>query len=308
MFIIINPRASGGTAMKKWSGIERSIRAADPSLTARTMNGQSIDSMIARALDAGERDFVAAGGDGTVNVLLNTLLTHASAQQVQRLRLGAIGIGSSNDFHKPYAHRHGGENISVKTDFSHATPRDVGCLTYTMDRRNVTKYFLVNASVGVNAEANLYFNNPDAVLRWLKRIHTGSAIFYAALRNMLVFRNIPVRIGSHGYGPCNMNLTNLGIVKNPHFSGDLSYGTAMPAKNGTFMIYMAHDMTRVELLHLFRGLRRGEFTHTRTTASWETDTLRISSAHPFAVEYDGEIITTKSVHFNVLQHHIKVCP
>jgi diacylglycerol kinase family enzyme len=40
---------------------------------------------------------------------------------------------------------------------------------------------------------------------------------------------------------------------------------------------------------------------------WRTDRIKISSDREFAVEFDGEVITTKSIEFSVIPRLIKVC-
>ena len=58
------------------------------------------------ALRDGTRVFVAAGGDGTVHALVERarrIARHDSRSPT--LPFGVVGLGSSNDFHKPVARR-----------------------------------------------------------------------------------------------------------------------------------------------------------------------------------------------------------
>ncbi len=148
----------------------------------------SVAESIGEALDRGERHFVAAGGDGTVNLLLNTLLA-LKPERETGLAVGAIALGSSNDFHKPVQPWQCTGGISCKIDFSAATPRDVVHVSYSGKGGEACRFFLINASAGLTAEANAFFNNTDRLLGWLKQRYTDPAILYAAIRTILRYRN-----------------------------------------------------------------------------------------------------------------------
>ena len=309
MIVFINPTAGSDTALKKWKGIVPALHSSGTPLRTHMLNGQpSIQEEILNCLRAGETDFVAAGGDGTVNALLNALLSVSSGDQIRNIRLGAIGLGSSNDFHKPFIPDQLIDNIPYKTNFNQSLPRDVGCVSYEENGTPTTKYFLINASVGITAEANHFFNNPDMILRPLKRFHTPSAILYAAIKTILTFRNFQVRLHDDELGEFASNVTNLGIVKNSHFSGNLSYDGPISYDNGKLTVHLSFDMGRIEVLRLMEALSHGKFSSIKNTRSWLTPSITVSASHPFTVEFDGEIIATNSAKFSVLPKHIKVCP
>ena len=308
MIIFVNTEASGGAAGKRW----KKLVTAQPSSIFRgnavlTHGSALTESAVRQALDDGEREFAAAGGDGTVNMLLNTLLTLCEPEEIESLRLGAIGIGSSNDFHKPFTEKSLTEGIPTLLDFASASPRDVGCVTYEQSGKLITRYFLINASVGVAAEANHLFNHPDRLLRVVKRYHTGSAILYAALKTIAGFENTALEISSLETGTFCTRVANLGITKSPHFSGDFSYGGNFSPDNGRFAVYLCRDLSRTELVSLLRKLGTGRFAETEKTCSWNTSSIRLASEQPFPVEYDGEVVTTTSATFTILPRFLRVC-
>ena len=90
--------------------------------------------------------------------------------------------------------------IPCKFNFTSAEDRDVGILTFIdSQEQKQQKYWLINASIGITAEANLFFNTPDFVLNYLKKTITNSAILYAALRTIAFYRNrdLTVKIGKN---------------------------------------------------------------------------------------------------------------
>lgn len=309
MIVFLNSRAAGGTALKKWRKIESEfICRFRPHRIHMPQSVDALSQLVRQAVENGEKDFVAAGGDGMVNALLNCICEVAHTDELPGIRLGAVGLGSSNDFHKPFRKAQVVGDVPCMVDFGNAYLRDIGCLTYGENGQRIQRYFFTNASGGLTAEANRFFNHPTVILELLKRLSTGAAIFYAALRTILLYRNFDCTIQVGQNEPLTTVLTNLAVMKSPHVSGNLLYDTPVAPDDGAFAINLSERMSKLELLHLLYSLSRGKFTHLRHTRSWTQPSITISCTAPMAVEYDGEIVTTRSAKFTVLRKHIQVCP
>ena len=128
-----------------------------------------------------------------------------------------------------------------------------------------------------------------------------------ALVKLTLYKNFDVDIECKETGKFNTNLTNLGVIKNSHFSGNLHYDTPVPYDSGSFMANLCQDMTKSDLVHLLWSLAHGKFSKIENTRSWPTTSLTISAEKPFVVEYDGEVITTRIARFSILPKYIKVC-
>ena len=291
--------------MKKWVKILPNLADSGVLSAVHTMNGiADTQQALVDALRAGETQFVAAGGDGTVNSLLNLLIAHSTPEERAKLALGAIGLGSSNDFYKPVD-----SSISVPTkiNFESAQPRDVGKITFIENGILRTRYFLTNASVGVTASANYLFNNPNAVLKVLKAISTPAAIMYAALKTIVRHRNIETKVQMPCSGPCTVNLTNLAVLKNPNVSGDFRFPVEACYDDGRFAVCLFHNMTRRDLLHALNRLRGDGSLDEQSAVIWLADALIVTTARPLAVEFDGEVVFTNRASFKVLPRYLKVC-
>jgi len=308
MLIILNPNAAGGTAMEKWNKTNRLFRQSIPPFIVHTMNGKAgTEKFVLSAIRNGETDFIAGGGDGTINTLLNILLTHTNNENVRNIRLGAIGLGSSNDFHKPFQREKIMNGIPCKIDLDKSQPRDVGVITYKENNREFKKYFLINASVGATATANQFFNQPDNFLQAMKQFSTTWAIYYSAIKTITSHKNLYVTISSLETGTIKTHLSNLGVVKNQHFSGSLRFNHSAEYDNGRFNVHLFHDMTRIEMMKLIHMLSKGKSNFPGKSSKWSTTSVEVTAEKHFAVEFDGEIIRTSSVHFSILPKCIKVC-
>lgn len=302
MVILLNAHCYGGKGFEKWNKIKDYILSAD-TIVLRS-NIEALTDKLKTCIENGETKFVAAGGDGTLNFLMNNLIETATKNQLSKITIGAIGIGSSNDFHKPFSEKISG--IPVCMNFQNALCRDVCKISYDSNEGKVDKYFIINASIGITAEANNYFNEPDLILNKLKQFSTKTAILFSAIKALFVYRNLDCEILVNG-NKLNSNITNLGITKNPHFSGDFCYDTVASYSSGEIDVHLAHDMNKVEVLGLMKALISNSFSKLRKTKSWKTNFLEVNSKNNFAVEFDGEIIITNKVEFRVLNNFIKVC-
>jgi diacylglycerol kinase (ATP) len=309
MVIIINPNAGGGTAIEKWKKIESTICKHFGSVKISFLSKEkSMKDCISDSVKQGHQQFVAGGGDGTVNLLLQNIIELIPLSQLEKIKIGAIGLGSSNDFHKPFKSKHMIKEIPCKFNFRFAEARDVGILTFVDSKaQKQKKYWLINASIGITAEANLFFNTPDFILNYLKKTVTNLAILYAALHTIVIYRNrnITIKIGKNKSK--EINLTNMGIVKSPHFSGNFSYNTPFETANGQFYINICREMHLLNTLNILRHLSKNRFRGLPKTESFCSDRLTVESDQPFAVEFDGEVVATKHVIFSIKRKLIGVC-
>lgn len=306
MIVLINKNSGGGTALKKWERIYKQLNLNGLTETSILGVNGSTDKFILDSIKKGKTDFVIAGGDGSVNYFLNRVLNSVEPDILKQIKIGAVGIGSSNDFHKPFHPNNTIRNVPYKINFKNAVQRDVGCLLFEKDGELFKKYFLINASLGITAEGNNFFNNPDFILRSLKKINTQSAITYTVIKNILTYKNFRATIGGNNES-FTANISNMGILKSPFFTGKLRYLSDPLLDNGLFDVHLYQSLSKVKLLKLFYNLSRGKSDASLNKKFWRTDRIKISSDQMFAVEFDGEVITTKSAEFSIIPGLIKVC-
>jgi len=310
MVILINPAAGGGRALERWNRIESRILNRHPSVTPFILeNGVNEKQWIGKRINEGETEFVAGGGDGTVNLLVESILEHRSLPLFPNVKLGAIGLGSSNDFHKPFQDTQRIEGIPCKMDFDSTIRRDLGTLTFEDEKGNLHKrYWIINASIGITAEANLFFNFPNALLRLLKKMTTQGAILYSAFHTILNYRNREMEITLDKNIPFETSITNLGIIKSPHFSGNFCYDSPFEPQSGDFYVQLCEKMSLPRAILTLLKLSQRKFSGLPLTRSWRSYQLIVRSDKPFAVEFDGEVISTRNTSFTIQPKLLQICP
>jgi diacylglycerol kinase family enzyme len=307
MLVIVNPNADGGRAAARW----QRIRPRVVGLVGRfdecvAPNHEGLRRCIAAALARGERRFVAAGGDGTVNTVIGDLVELAPPDVLEQVSFGAIGLGSSNDFHKP---RHATiDGVPCRLDFAHPIRHDVGRTAYVdpAGERGV-RHWLINASVGTTAAGNWLYNRATGIVGALKRHSASLGMVGAALLAVLRHRRVPVTLERQDGSKESLLLCNLGVVKNPHFTGVLRYDSPYEPASGDFFVHLLISASLWDTLVALARLARGRFAGRSTARTWRARRLALESAVPFAVEGDGEIVLARRVEFSLEPGRLAVC-
>jgi len=312
--VLLNPTCNYGTGLKRWRKVEPELRRRIGEFSLeQTDSTEDVKSRVAAALNRGVTRFIAAGGDGTVNALANALLAGDMTQfrpgigTVSPLSLGAVGLGSSNDFHKPSRREDTIGRVPVRADFARAVLADVIQVEYALDQPAPVRYCLLNASIGVTAEANAFFNSRSGFIRGLQRVSVNLAIFVTALRGVFAYRNIPCRV-TVGDSPVEeLALTNLGVLKRPHFAGSLCYDTPVSPDDGRLAVNLCWGLSLIERVTLLSALTGGHFSGRPKTRTHYAAVAGVQSEQAFAVELDGEVVTARTVTFRLVPKALMVC-
>lgn len=307
MVILLNRKACGERAGAKWESIKEEILVRLGNSVLIESN-ENVESNLLLELKRGERRFISAGGDGTINFLINFLAKNVDSSLFKKIQIGAIGLGSSNDFHKPFGKEKSINGIPARIDFAKTSYQDLGKVEwYDANEIKNESYWINNASIGITAEANYFFNNPNLLLENLKRISTHQAIIYAAIKTISTFKNISLLIKENNSQETPAVISNLGIVKNPNFSGSFCYDSPYLRNSGEFYVHILNGLDTFQTLRMLYNLSKKRFMGLDGTKSLTANEFLVRSEIPFALEYDGEVIKTKKAQFTLINNGVQLC-
>jgi diacylglycerol kinase (ATP) len=305
--VFLNPCCRHHSGISRWEAIRNALR--DRIGDFRTVEIVSTDHLhleVLKAVEQGSKTLIAAGGDGTVNLLLNEIMSPVFDRH--QIIIGAVGLGSSNDFHKPFAKEKFICGMPVRVDGSNTLLCDVIQIDYqNTEGRPHIRYGLNNASIGLTAEANALFNSRTKWLETLKSLSVNTAILAAAMKTILDSRSLScvLKVG-HGTGE-HVALTNLGIVKNPHFAGSLCYDCSIQPGDGMLGVTLCEDLSKTESLGMLVALSRRRFHGLPKTRFWKDSRVSVQSSRAFALEIDGEVVWARNALFQVLPQAVRCC-
>lgn len=297
--------ANNEAAKVKWQLIEHEVKKLLPKNTLYIpyyppcqLQG-IIQALISNACVT---NFISAGGDGSINNLIN-ILVKTRKLDLNKFCIGAIGLGSSNDFHKPIRTRIG--NIPVKIDFKNKKLADIGVVRFKNNGPYAERMFLINASLGFTAEGNLLFNKGDKVIRFLKAKSTNLAILWTVFKTLTKFKNHYLDINSNGISE-KIKVTNVSLAKNPNISGNLRYDKSTEQNSGKLGFYLAEDFSKTEIVKLLYCLIRNRFSELDKCRVKFLQSIDILSDSSIALETDGETFEGKKFHFSILPKSILI--
>jgi len=294
--IIVNPYCHQGKGWSRWLRIRERVMDQLPGSTILVLE-KGTNPGTAFDAGAGKRFLVSAGGDGSIHHLLNALMREGR-EMLDRVTLGAIGLGSSNDFLKPVRSQIGG--IATRINAHETISHDVGELTYIgKDGEACTRYFLINASMGATAFGNHLFNDPGPVLAFLKRQCVPAASLFAALQAILQFRNIHGEVRWKGTKLVK-DITNINIIKLPYVSGGFHYRQPIEPDDGKLFLNICHSMDLAARLRSLYALSRGRLKEGKHVVAVPVRELSIATAEPEVFECDGETFMSPQVHIRII--------
>lgn len=308
MLVVLNPQSNAGTALQRWRPVEGVLRERNTDLTVEMpSDAEQAMKLVQASLESDPPEvIVAAGGDGMVNLVLNAIIDPATDRPrhgAESVALGAIGLGSSNDFHKPV--RASIADIPVRL----GTPElvDVGKATMLLpDGTRTVRYFLLNASMGLVAAGNHSFNNARGPIGWLKSRNVEAAIIATALSNIATHQPLAIQLRGSDWEH-TAPITNVGVLKSVHFAGGMYYDTPVTRADGMFDVNIWEAAGRARILGLIAGLYRGKFRGSALATCRRDTAVELRPAAPAPLELDGEITIVESARLEVLPRVLRVC-
>ncbi len=298
--VLLNAEARAGRAAELWERVRREVESRFSIALIPLSRGRSWEGLVTEQLRRGTRVFVAAGGDGTVHALAGALVRLREGIPLGELCLGAVGIGSRNDYHKPAAHLCRG--VPLRVDVGSSSLRDVARVRLTRPNGTTAETVLVvSASLGVVAEGNALFAGGRA-----PGAPGGVALGSAVLRAIRVHRPTTVRITANGTWS-DLSLSSLSVLETPWLSGSFRYD--LPAAPDDRLLHVAYceEEGPLRLLATLAALRLGIFRGLPGARSFAAPSLSISSGHPFLLDVDGEAEPVLSASFDFVPGRIRAC-
>lgn len=136
--VVVNPASGGGRAARRWSTHAPAFSRALPGHEVHFTRGPGdAGAAAASAADRGVRRFLAVGGDGTVNEVLNGLAPWLQPAPAEPPVLAVLPAGTGNDWARSLALPTSPGAFAATLAGARVRAQDVGELTFSDGRRHL---------------------------------------------------------------------------------------------------------------------------------------------------------------------------
>jgi diacylglycerol kinase (ATP) len=283
---ILNPIAGGGRAKSMMPAIEKYFQEAGLDYEIyQTSSHQDAIGAARRATEEGFNIVVAAGGDGTVNEVLNGIVGSGAA-------LAVIHGGKGNDF-----------ALSVNM------PKETGAACKALEKAKIKKidlgkvlnrYFINSVGVGFDATVALRVN------RGIKPLNGVSAYIYAVFETLLTYRPIEMEIelGEGKKFSQKPMLVAVGIGRT--YGGGMMILPDAIQDDGLLDICVFDQMNNLALAYHFPKVFSGKHVKLKEAALYRSKEVTLYLSEQCPLHMEGEILFGDQMHFTLEQQAMPV--
>lgn len=275
----------------KWPRMQKALTDAGLKFDwVRTeARGHAIE-LAKEATMAGYGMVVAAGGDGTLNEVVNGMLESGRTTDAT---LGILNAGTGCDFARflgiPRNYRLMAERL--------ANPRkiraDVGVVEYQHGGQPASRFFISAAGLGFDGEV------VEVAVKGLGFVRGAIPYFFGVLHTLGVYRNKNVRMKLDDATE-DMRIWSVVIANGGFYGAGMRIAPDASLQDGMFEVLIVGDITKLELLQAFpRAYRGTHIGHPKVRIEKASD-VSIDCSERILIQADGELVGEGPARFRVL--------
>lgn len=276
--LILNPGSRSGRGRRLWRIWEAGLR----------QSGIVYDSVITRGLgDAfraskeshGADVIIAAGGDGTINEVLDGIMQSGNPA----VRMGVLYAGTSPDFCRYHGIPTDPHQALQRILDGNARPIDVVRIVYA-DANHAMRiaHFACGCNIGMGASVARFAN------RWRRYLGDGLGTGLGVVRAFLYARPVDLVLEIDGVKTTLAQVNNLSILKNPYIASGLKLNVNLRADDGRMMLVGVHGQSRTGLCRLLPGFYSGNAVDEQAVFIRECARVNIRAKGTPEIEFDGD--------------------
>jgi YegS/Rv2252/BmrU family lipid kinase len=291
--VILNPNAGNRKAAKDWPNLSRLLKKHNVAFEyLQTQHKGHAIELTNQAIARGFRNFLAIGGDGTLNEVVNGIF--GQSIPISDFKVAMIPVGTGNDwcrtFKIPFDYVGAIKLVADGNTFR----QDVGLVSYFDNTQRLERHFVNIAGMGYDAEVALKTNNrkdqgKGGPLSYLISLFT-SLLYYK-------FTKITVTTDQESYA-CKAFSLSVGICK---FNGGgmKQLPNAIP-NDGIFDATLIKKIGKFTVITQLKNLYDGSFITHPKIKTFTGTTFHIESDPAVLLEVDGESMGHSPFEFKIL--------
>lgn len=247
--IIANPAAGGGSARKKIPHLQRLISQTglDADLLITERRGHGIELACQAALN-GSPVVVSAGGDGTLNEVINGLMLARGTSSAPNPPLGVLCIGRGNDF---------SGSVGLPTDLEGGVQNLINGQRRLVDIGRVYgglfpdgRYFGNCVGVGFDAMTTIQVSR-------MPRMGGFLSFLVAVLKTIFLYYKGPTVTIDYDDQSLTLPTLLVSVMNGRRLGGGFWLAPTAEPDDGLFDLCIAHQMSRLEIFRMIPHFLNG---------------------------------------------------
>ena len=300
-FVIVNPAAASGKARRLWNAIKQELDATniDYVFEFTTHKSHAIE-LVQQAIGSGKRNFIAVGGDGTLNEVVNGIFSQRDIA-TNEITIAIIPIGTGNDWIKTHKIKQGYKEAIGIIKKSRIRLHDVGRLTYLSDNKDVIKYFINVAGFGFDAAVV-----KKSTILGEKGLKGKHGYIIGMLMVMMRYKEQVIRLKTSG-NDMEKDVFNLNIGICCFNGGGMMVVPHADFDDGMLAMTLVEKISRFKIIRKFLTLFSGAFVKLDEVTTSKSEAFSLHSETDMEFEVDGEMIgSSKVIDISILPQSIRV--
>jgi len=278
ILVILNPAARGTRAGAQWKSI--GDLPGNATIAATTERGEA-KALAAQAVKRGFRTIVAAGGDGTVNEVVNGIAGSDVA-------LGVLPVGTMNVF---------AAEIGLPNKLKDAWRVILAGHTRKVDLARANRqYFIQLAGVGLDAQV-------VKETSWEMKRSFGPLSYLVSAAQIAARK--PPRLIAEANGKSYEGSFVL-IGNGRYYGGPVQFFSEARVDDGLLDVLVFQKMGHLDIARYLGTVLFGRHTSLPDVVYFQTEKLHVHSDVEVPVEVDGELATTLPVTFRIASRKLRV--
>jgi diacylglycerol kinase (ATP) len=285
--LIYNP-SSGREAMKKKLPdiLQRLERGGLETSTHATIGEGDATLAAAYAVEQGFDVIIAAGGDGTLNEVVNGL-----AEKENRPLLGILPIGTTNDFARA---------LSIPRQWEAACDIIIKQFARPIDVGKVNQRYFINIAGG-GSMTELTYEVPSKMKTMIGQL----AYYMKGLEKLPRLRPIELYIKSTEM-ELHENVMLFLITNSNSVGGFEKLAPDASLDDGLFDVFILKRCNLGEFIRVVSAALRGEHLNDPNVIYFKTNNIQVTSPDYVQINLDGEFGGTLPCRFSLLPSHINI--
>lgn len=299
-WLILNPAAGKGRAERAWPTVAAQLGARGIRFTQAVTCGPGDATLLTQqALIAGATQLIVAGGDGTLNEVVNGLAA-AQIAKTNLPKLALLPLGTGTDFARGHGIRSLDDALTT-LQYGQLRALDLGVARFHDPRGAEEERAFVNvADFGLGPRASQQIARVD------RRLGSG-AYLYGALRAIAAYAPVSTRVTVDDHLVYDASCGLLAIGNSRYFGGGMRITPLARTDDGLLDVVILGATDRRTLVsELLPSVYRGSHLRHPAVHFARGTTITVDATPPLPLELDGEIVGTTPARFTLLSAQLSL--